>query len=323
MHRGLSRGFVYPVYEAISGRRILSRLALLEQSQWWSAADMAAWQRDRLAELVHHAYATVPYYRSLFDGAGISPGDVRATGDLRRLPLLSKAVIQDQHADLVSTAYSPARRIPNHTGGSTGTPMHFWQDQRQRDWGSASKLRFNRWAGWDFGQRTLRLWGHPRDLKAAQSLKGRIRALALNEYTFDAFGFSTDDMADLVASLQRYRPHIILAYASMVTHFAVYLEEQGFDDIPSPDGIITSTDMLFPHQRELVERQFRAKVFDRYGCREVSVIAAECGEHTGMHVSADRLIVEFVDGKGDHVAPGEPGRVVITDLFNYAMPFIR
>jgi phenylacetate-CoA ligase len=314
---------IYPSYELLSGRRILSRLIRLDASQWWPSDEITNWQQARLAELLRHAYDTVPYYHRVFDAARISPADVRAVNDLCQLPLLTKSIIQEHREEMVSAVYPPDRRIANHTGGSTGTPMHFYQDRRQRDWGSANKLRCNRWAGWDFGKRTLRLWGHPQDLRAAQSAGGKLRGLLLKEYTFDAFGFSTDDMADLVEYIRDKRPEIIVAYASMLSHFAAYVEEQHIGDFPIPDGVITSTDMLFPHQRALIERVFRAEVFNRYGCREVSVIAAECDEHRGLHINADRLIVELVDQGGKPVSPGEPGRVVITDLFNYAMPFIR
>lgn len=323
MNRFLSRNIIYPLHQLISGRRILPKLVRLERSQWWTPTQLDDWRQARLSDLLHHAYDTSPYYRRTFDAAGIRPADVRLVDDLHHLPLLTKPLIQTHHQDLVSTAYPSAKRIPNHTGGSTGTPMHFYQDQRQRDWGSANKLRCNRWAGWDFGKRTLRLWGHLQDLKATQTARGKLRSFLLKEYTFDAFGFSMEDMADLVTYIRRKRPNTIVAYASMLTHFAAYLEEQSIDDLPVPDGIITSTDMLFPHQRALIERVFRAPVFNRYGCREVSIIAAECDEHQGMHINADRLIVEFVDENGEPVSPGEPGRVVITDLFNYAMPFIR
>ncbi len=321
--RGLIKHIVYPAYEAVSGRSILSKLAHLNRSQWWSPQRIRSWQRQQLTELVQHAYDTVPYYRRLFDLASSSPLDVRRASDLPRLPLLTKTLIQEHKGNLVSTAYSPDRRIPNHTGGSTGTPMHFYQDQRQRDWGSATKLRCNSWAGWDFGKRTLRLWGHPRDVKATQTVMGKLRNRVLREYTFDAFGFSTSDMEDLVQYMRRKPPDIIVAYASMLTHFAGFIEDREIHGLPIPDGIVTSADMLLPHQRELIERVLRAPVFNRYGCREVSDIAAECAEHAGMHVFSDRLIVEFVDDNGEPVAAGEPGRVVVTDLFNYVMPFIR
>jgi phenylacetate-CoA ligase len=323
MYSFLSRKAIYPLYGLVSDHRILPNLAQMEESQWWSTDVLAAWQNARLSQLLRHAYDTVPYYRRVFDVAGLEPGGDHTVDDLRHLPLLTKSSIRDYQEELISTAYPPRKRIANHTGGSTGTPLHFYQDRRQRSWSSANKLRCNRWAGWEFGKHTLRLWGHPRELKAAKRARGQLRSLLLREHTFDAFYFSVEDMADLTDYIRRKSPQIVVAYASMLTHFAAYLDERGVTDLPPPDGIITSTDMLFPDQRDLIERVFQTEVYDRYGCREVSVIAAECGEHHGMHVSADRLIVEFTDGVGDPVSPGQPGHVVITDLFNYAMPFIR
>jgi len=319
----ISRKVIYPLYELTSGRRILTKLNHLEKSQWWSPDALAAWQQRRLSELLHYAYNMVPYYHRVFQAAGITPADVHTLDDLRNLPLLTKSIVQEYGGELLSTTYPPEKRISNYTGGSTGTPLYFYQDQRQRDWGSASKLRCNRWAGWDFGKRTLRLWGHPQDLQAAQAARGELRGFLLREHTFDAFRFSVEDMANLVDYIRCKSPQVIEAYASVLTHFAAYLDEQHILDLPAPDGIITSADMLLPHQRALIERVFRAEVFNRYGCREVSTVAAECGEHSGMHINAERLIVEFIDDLGEPAPPGQPGRVVITDLYNCAMPFIR
>jgi phenylacetate-CoA ligase len=60
-------------------------------------------------------------------------------------------------------------------------------------------------------------------------------------------------------------------------------------------------------------------VFDRYGSREVSVIASECERHEGMHINADNLFLEF-SRDGRNVASGETGEILITDLRNYRMP---
>jgi phenylacetate-CoA ligase len=63
-------------------------------------------------------------------------------------------------------------------------------------------------------------------------------------------------------------------------------------------------------------------VTNRYGCEEVSLIACECDQHRGLHVSADSVLVEVIhDGKP--AAPGTPGSIVVTDLSNFAMPLIR
>jgi phenylacetate-CoA ligase len=64
-------------------------------------------------------------------------------------------------------------------------------------------------------------------------------------------------------------------------------------------------------------------VTDRYGCEEVSLIASECEKHEGMHLNIEHLYVEFIKDDGSCAAPGEPGKIVVTDLMNHAMPLIR
>jgi phenylacetate-CoA ligase len=44
---------------------------------------------------------------------------------------------------------------------------------------------------------------------------------------------------------------------------------------------------------------------------------------TGYHFCSEAVLCELVDERGDLVPPGEYGRVVVTALYNYAMPFIR
>src|SRR5262249_29218268 len=67
---------------------------------------------------------------------------------------------------------------------------------------------------------------------------------------------------------------------------------------------------------------FGCRVFNRYGCREVSVIASECPEHDGLHTMAEGLFIEVVKGARPAQA-GEIGSILVTDLFNRAMPLIR
>ena len=76
--------------------------------------------------------------------------------------------------------------------------------------------------------------------------------------------------------------------------------------------------MLPPAERRVVEEVFGDIVFDRYGCEEVGLIASECEQHDGMHVAAEGMYVEILDGT-EEVA----GRVVVTDLLNRATPILR
>jgi phenylacetate-CoA ligase len=88
-------------------------------------------------------------------------------------------------------------------------------------------------------------------------------------------------------------------------------------------GIISTSMMLLPHERKVIEKVFQCKVTDRYGCEEVSLIGCECEMHEGMHMNIEHLVIEFVKDDGSYAVPGEPGNIVVTDLMNYAMPFIR
>ncbi len=123
------------------------------------------------------------------------------------------------------------------------------------------------------------------------------------------------------SALLRHRPRIIQAYARSAVLFARYLETRGLTP-HRPRAIVTSAESLDDDDRTLLERTFGCPVFNRYGCREVSVIASECAAHTGLHVMAEGLYLEIETPTGP-AKPGEVGSILVTDLLNVAMPLIR
>jgi len=66
-----------------------------------------------------------------------------------------------------------------------------------------------------------------------------------------------------------------------------------------------------------------ADIADVYSSQEVGVIAAECPRASGYHVMAESVVVEILDDQDRPCAPGMAGRVVVTDLHNFATPLIR
>jgi phenylacetate-CoA ligase len=128
-------------------------------------------------------------------------------------------------------------------------------------------------------------------------------------------------MAHFHTALVRYRPSIVQAYAGAAVLFAQFLQATG-RTVPPPRALITSAEMLTDADRALLERVFRCPVFNRYGCREVSVVASECAAHAGLHIMAEGLLLEIETPRGP-AAPGEMGAIFITDLLNEAMPLIR
>jgi phenylacetate-CoA ligase len=128
-----------------------------------------------------------------------------------------------------------------------------------------------------------------------------------------------------VAEIRRFKPHVIVAYASGAAVLARLVNDRGlraWDAIP----VLTGAEGLAAHDRAAIEQAF-GPAFDTYGCREVMLIGSECEAHDGLHTSMESLITELVvrepDGTVRHARPGETGEVVVTDLHNLACPMIR
>lgn len=90
----------------------------------------------------------------------------------------------------------------------------------------------------------------------------------------------------------------------------------------APRAITTTGNMLFPEARNLIESQFGCKIFDAYSC-EGGANVFECPTHDCYHSTMEYSITEILNSKGEEAGPGERGRLITTDLYNYAVPFIR
>ena len=270
---------------------------------------IVAFQQERLGRLLQHASQTTPYYRELLKTE--SP-------DISEIPPLEKQDIRDQLERLCSEAFSQKHRIKNATGGSTGTPLTFYQDRNYWNQRNLSVYYFDRWAGWNFGEPQLIIWGSPADLKGDEHWKHCLNNLWRNQYWLNGFHLTDTAMQATFSEMNRCHPHTILAYPSSLYRFATFLSKNGLIPRWQLKGIITSAEMLHQHYRALAEDVFRTKVYNRYGGREVGLIAMECAEGR-MHINCRDIYLE-IDSSNPYT---EPGEILISQLNNYAMPFIR
>jgi len=121
--------------------------------------------------------------------------------------------------------------------------------------------------------------------------------------------------------LEEFKPKIVRGYASAVYLFAKFMLHEGVENI-KPKAVITSAETLFDYERKTIEEAFGCEVYDFYGAREAAAISSECSEHSGYHVSAENYVLECVK-EGERTASGDTGVILVSNLRNYAMPFIR
>lgn len=318
----LARNVFVPLSAWRSDEKHLTHLKELRRSQFYRPSELERFQDASLYRLLHHAASSVPYYRGLFGQYSLNLDEIEPRAAISRLPLLTKETIQMHGQSLVSQAVAPQDLVPNKTGGSTGKPIRFFHDRNRVDHMRAGELRHNEWAGWRVGDRYAAVWGAPRDFVAPVTFRSRLSNLLVNpRIVLDSSSLTDEAMLSFARKLTTYKPKGILAYAGSLAEFAAFVRSSGIAGI-HPDSIITSAEMLYDSDRQLIEETFGCRVYNRYGCREVSVVASECSEGS-LHISADCLYVEFLRDDGTPAPEGEPANVVITDMFNYGMPLIR
>jgi phenylacetate-CoA ligase len=288
-------------------------------SQFWPAEQIEAWQVGRLQRLLAHAGQTVPYYRDQFREIGFDPRDVHRLADLGGLPRLTRRTIRAEGARMLAEDAAAAGLTYGQTSGTTGVPLDFWRDRNFDRHLEAAAWMGDMAAGRQFGSPTAYLWGWTPLSSRAQRLLGRLRNGLRNQQQYNTRQMPDEALQRYHRAMQGRPPDILVAYPSGAALLARFLERQGARPRYPRLALITSGEMLETETRATIERVFPAPIFNRYGSREVGLMAFECHEHSGLHVNTANVILESVESEVYEPA----GELIVTQLHSYAMPLIR
>src|SRR5438105_240487 len=139
-YTALYQGVLFPAWEGLRHRATLTRLRFLQQTQFCSTDELAGFQLGGLRRLLTHAGATVPAYRRRLGEAGLDPWQMRDLSDLEKLPLLTRAEVQERRQDFLAES-GGGRLFTKSTSGSTGAPFRFSYSADSEVWRQAVKLR--------------------------------------------------------------------------------------------------------------------------------------------------------------------------------------
>jgi len=312
------------IYQLVTGRHILSRMAELDRIQWLSREELLALQRRNLHRLLDYAYAYVPYYRRLFDQVGFQPDDLLEDPDsFQKVPFLTKHLIRENFDDLITTEEKRRGQMSQlSTAGSTGQPLVFMQDVDFRDNVTAELHHHLTWSGWKFGELHAYIYGASFEVSYTRNLRTQLMNWALNRFVTNAYVLSEESMGAFAREAIRLWPRLVFAYASSMYRFAKFVRDHPEYDLGFIKWVFTTSDVLYPAQRRLIEDTFGCEVFNRYATRELGPLACECGAHTGLHASVENAYIEILED-GAPTEPGQVGDVFVTCLHNYGMPFMR
>jgi phenylacetate-CoA ligase len=265
---------------------------------------------QKLRRLLAVAWERSAFYHERMRRAHLHPQDVHNIFDLKRLEPTRKSDVREAMARGLILTQPNRWLLKSRTSGSTGHPLVHYHS-RSPSYGAACQLRAYMWYGWSPGDTIAT--SHPEFHRS--SLMRAIRNVENNlvgRITLQRDPFNDEIISRYLHILDRVRPTVFENAPSVLCEFARVGRSRNIS-IHGPRVIVTSNEVLLPHQREEISSYFQAEVFDLYGSSEVNSIAFECPTHKGLHVAADHVILEDDPDAG----------VVLTDLDNSTMPFIR
>lgn len=310
----------YVAWDTKEGGVRLEEWANLREQQYWSRDQIRNLQTQKLNKLVHHAYATSSWYRKIIDDIKLDLSKPITLADLARFPITTKTHIRENTSAFISSQYPVEGLRKAKTGGSTGVSLNLFFDVRCQQLRNAAQIYADTFSGWEPGLRVAAVWGNPPIPNGTQQ---KVRAFLLDRMIYlDTMDLNPASMNAFVKRWNEFEPEMIFGHSHSIYIFAKYLHEHGITNL-RPRGIVGTSMMLLDHERSLIEDVFGCKVGNRYGCEEVGLIGVECEKHQGMHINSPHIILESLNANDQPAAPGEAGKLVITDLNNYGMPLFR
>jgi len=301
------------VFQRKLSKGIKRKLDFLLESQYWPYEKLRHYQWEKLQELLQHAYSNVPHYKNAFQSVNLKPQDITSPEIFKRIPIFEKRDIQADLASFISVRQNREALTPNSTGGSTGQPLNFYHDNNYLDWEKAAAIRAWKYmVGQKYGDLEAVVWGAERDIGKGLHLKRVLRSLLRDrKLSLNTFDLDEALIKQFLIYYNALKPKILRGYSSSLFYLARFIDTRKIK-IHYPRCVISSAEMLWQSMRDTIERVFNARVYDSYGCREVSQVATECEKHDGLHVVMENQYVEI-----------EESAILVTNLNNYGMPFIR
>ncbi len=287
-------------------------------------------QLAKFKRMVAWAYQRSPFYRNLFEQAGLEPGDVRTWDDVRKVPKVDKGMLKDAQAEGTfpygSRLCVPLERVVEfrQTSGTTGTPVYqadTWQDW---EWWSEA-WSYILWAqGYRPSDRVFIPFGY-----------NIFVAFWAGHYAVEKLGCEVVpggvlDTASRVLKIQELGATAMMGTPTYILNMAqVARERLGIDPAALPIARITCAGepgASIPATKRRMEEAWGAKVFDHAGATEIGAWSYECCEQAGgLHVNEGLFLVEIEDlVTGEPIEePGRKGKMIITALDRLAQPCLR
>jgi len=287
-------------------------------SAWeWPIDRRNDWILSHLRQTLVNAASGSTFYRRRLADAGVDPAAI-GFEEFGQLPALTREEVAEHSAEILLADPDDPQVRRDSTGGSSGRPTTIWKGIEERAWGEGGIDFFMRRHRMPPGARQALLWGHHLDTRESDSWRARLHALASNATWLEAFRLSPELLMAHHDCLNRLRPDYIVAYAGALAELAAVVERSGIPPVYPQVALVTGAEKVHRHERELIERVFGVPLLERYGSRDVGLMAFQTDPDAslGFEVDWPNLLIE-----PETSDPESP--ILVTKLHADAFPMIR
>lgn len=238
--------------------------------------------------------------------------------------ILTKSDLQIDINEILSQGYNLDNVFRNSTSGSSGIPFEFAKDKYSHAMTWA--LIFNRysWYGIEYGKSLqARFYGIP--AKGVPRFKELIKDFIAARRRFPIFDLSDNKLENFIEKFKTKRFEYINGYTSSLVYFADYCRSKGVilkEICPTLKVCFPTSEMCSDIDREIIETGFGVRVAVEYGCAEMDVLAFEDPDGDFI-LSNENVYFEVVDDFNNPVPEGTAGKLILTSLYNRAIPLYR
>ena len=276
----------------------------------WPLERLERFQIDCLQEVIARASREAPFYRTLWDRAGLRDVRIERREDLSKLPMVTKQDYLDAGSQGLRPVEGP---VGFSTRGTSGDPLIVWLGHEEAEAYIRPTERGFRWAGLQPGMRALLMSPVWHRLAACEG-HAVVRLGARAAYFWGSMDTQYIDM--FLETLGDVKPEFVTQTAPFLLSIIRGCEEQGLavrEVFSSTESTVVVGLPLTPHFRRYLEQRLGVRVFERGGTQEGAALD-ECDAHTGPHIHEDVCYLEVVTPDGSPVPDGERGLLVVTKL---------
>lgn len=248
-------------------------------------------------------------------------GNIKSWSDI---PVITKKDFQIVIDEIITKGLNKSELHVHNTSGSTGTPFYFAKDKfcHAMNWSEIDYHLLKH--GINIGaSKQARFYGIP--LSGIKYYKERLKDVLANRVRFPVFDLSDVKLTLVLNEFKKKKFEYINGYTSSLVIFAKFLIERKIvlkEICPSIKVVFPTSEVVDDIDRKTMERGFGVSVRNEYGAAELDILAFE-DDDGDFVLNEETLYIEILDDNNQPVKAGVEGKVIVTSLYNKAMPFIR